>query len=173
MKFNFRYCTIVLVIAPLIILAFLNLPKVSGKLVWRNHDVDFNSDFRNYNRILEVFDRRDRKIAKFHIAIANTKEKKAYGLMNLDYLPKDFGMLFTFSPSQVVNMWMKNTLIPLDMIFIDADNEISSIEKNATPHSLDLISSKRQVVMVLEINSGLAKKLRLKVGQKIRILNIK
>lgn len=130
----------------------------------------FNRDFKNYNVNLDIFDENEAKIASFKVAIADSDKRKMYGLMNLDYLPQNNGMVFIFPYSQLVNMWMKNTNIPLDMIFIDSDNEISSVASDTTPHSPDLISSQREVVKVLEINAGLAKKLGLKVGQKVRML---
>lgn len=120
---------------------------------------------------MDIFDVNGKQIAHFKIALADNNKKRAYGLMNLKSLPEDHGMLFTFYPSQVVSMWMKNTFIPLDMIFIDSDNEIATIAKNTIPHSLEIISSRREVIMVLEINGGISEKLGLKVGQKIRVFN--
>jgi uncharacterized membrane protein (UPF0127 family) len=68
-------------------------------------------------------------------------------------------------------MWMKNTKIPLDIIFIDGDDEISTIKSDAKINSLELISSEKEVKYVLEINAGLAKELRLEARQKVQILN--
>ncbi len=130
----------------------------------------FNRDLKNYNAKLQIFDRDSNKIAKFKIAIADSAEKKMRGLMFLKELPQDHGMLFPFESSQVVTMWMKNTEIPLDMIFIDADNEVATIVENTKPNSLDLISSGREVKYVLEINAGLAKKLGIAVRQNVQIL---
>ncbi|MBU6141231.1 MAG: DUF192 domain-containing protein [Proteobacteria bacterium] len=131
----------------------------------------FNRDLKNYNAKLQIFDRDSKKIASFKIATARTEEEKMYGLMNLDKLPKDHGMLFFFRETQVVMMWMKNTKIPLDIIFIDADNEIASIAENTKPYSLDLISSQREIKYALEINAGLVKELGIEVRQKVQILN--
>ncbi len=88
--------------------------------------------------------------------------------MNLDYLPINHGMIFDFKKEQIATMWMKNTRIPLDMIFIDKDHHIVNIE-TAKPYSLDLISSKAEVVKVLEINAGLAKKFGIKPQDKVKI----
>lgn len=153
-------CTVVLLVAL----------KTSANLDSDNI-VGFNSNLKNYNAKLQIFDRESKKIASFKIAIAKTEEQKIYGLMNLNKLPKEYGMLFPFKNSQIVMMWMKNTKIPLDMIFIDADNEVASIAENTKPNSLELISSQREVKYVLEVNAGTAKKLGIEVRQKVQILN--
>ncbi len=131
----------------------------------------FNRDLKNYNAKLQIFDRNSKLVASFNIAIAKSDEQKMYGLMNLDKLPKDHGMLFSFKESQVINMWMKNTKIPLDMIFIDTDDEISVIRSYAKPNSLELISSEKEARYVLEINAGLAQELGMEARQKVKILN--
>ena len=130
----------------------------------------FNRDLKNYNAKLQIFDRDSNKIASFKIAIADSDEKKMYGLMFLKELPTDYGMLFPFNNSEVVTMWMKNTPLSLDMIFIDADDEVATIVENTKPNSLDLISSEREVKYVLEINAGLAQKLGIEVRHKVQIL---
>jgi uncharacterized membrane protein (UPF0127 family) len=131
----------------------------------------FNRDLKNYNAKLQIFDRNSKLVASFNIAIAKSDEQKMYGLMNLKKLPKDHGMLFSFKESQVINMWMKNTKIPLDMIFIDTDNEISVIRSDSKPNSLELISSEKEARYVLEINAGLAQELGIEARQKVKILN--
>ena len=131
----------------------------------------FNRDLKNYNAKLQIFDRDSKLVASFKIAIAKSDDQKMYGLMNLDNLPKDHGMLFPFKENQVINMWMKNTKIPLDIIFIDGDDEISTIKSDAKINSLELISSEKEVKYVLEINAGLAKELGLEARQKVQILN--
>jgi len=100
---------------------------------------------------------------------AITNKEKQYGLMNLEHLAAQNGMLFIFQDSKIIKMWMKNTLIPLDMIFIDENNRIIDIKANNKPLSLKIISSAKKANKVLEINAGLAKKLQIKVGDKIKI----
>lgn len=135
-------------------------------------DIDmFNKDPKNYNAKIQIYDRESKKIAEFKIAIAETEQQKMYGLMNLKNLPIDQGMLFPFRPNQVINMWMKNTKIPLDIIFIDSDNEISSIHSNAEPESEEIISSIKEARYALEINGGLSKKLGIESRQKVQIFN--
>ncbi len=167
MKFDIKRFTIfILICLGITFIALQNPRDINDKEL-----VKFNRDFKNYNVNLDIFDKDENNVASFKIAIADTNKKKMYGLMNLDYLPQNHGMVFIFHPTQLVTMWMKNTLIPLDMIFIDADNEISSIAQDTIPGSLDLISSQKEVVGVLEINAGLARKLGIKVGQKVRMLH--
>lgn len=130
------------------------------------YDQNFNQINKNYNVKLEVFDN-NKKITNFVVAIADNDEKRQYGLMNLKYLSSKKGMLFIFAEPSIINMWMKNTLISLDMIFINQNNEIVAIKEYATPKSLDVISSMKTVDKVLEINGGLSKKYGIKIGQKI------
>lgn len=130
----------------------------------------FNRDLKNYNAKLQIFDRNSNKVASFKIAIADDDEKRMYGLMFLDKLPEEYGMLFPFKNTQIVTMWMKNTPLSLDMIFIDADDEVSTIVENTKPNSFDLISSKREVKYVLEVNAGTAQKLGIEARQKVQIL---
>jgi len=127
---------------------------------------DFNRNPKNYNVKLQIFDK-EKQIAQFMVAVAKTKAKEQYGLMNLRHLKEENGMLFIFSTPQIVNMWMKNTLISLDMIFIDQNGNIVNIKQNAAALSLDIISSQKNVTKVLEINGGLCKKFGIKIGQKI------
>ena len=126
----------------------------------------FNSDPKNYNVKLQIF-AHEKKIGEFLVAIVNTPEKMQYGLMNLEHLDSGNGMLFIFDNSQIINMWMKNTLIPLDMIFIDQNNQIINIKNHAKPLSLQVIPSIKPAKKVLEINANLSKKLGIQVGQKI------
>ena len=104
---------------------------------------------------------------RFSVEVAATEAQRRMGLMNRPELNADSGMLFDFETSRHVAMWMKNTLIPLDMIFITADGRISRIEKNTEPHSLRVISSGGDVRAVLEINAGISARLKLKPGDRV------
>lgn len=130
---------------------------------------DFNNNLQNYNSKLTIFDKNNQKISEFHVAKAITNEQKSYGLMNIKKLDSKYGMIFIFSTPRIVTMWMKNTYIPLDMIFIDKNNQIITIQKNTTPHSLEIISSQKKVTKVLEINANLVDKFNIKVGHKIKL----
>ena len=129
----------------------------------------FNQDFENYHHKIQVLNSQNNIIAEFKTAIADTKQKQQYGLMNLKKLPQDHAMIFIFKQEKIVNMWMKNTLIDLDMIFIDKNNQITKIKNRAKQKSLAIISSQIKVDKVLEINAGLAKKLAIKIGDKLII----
>ena len=103
----------------------------------------------------------------FTIEVASTNQERALGLMFRRSLPENGGMLFLYDRPQPTAMWMKNTLIPLDMVFISADGTVHRIEQNAEPHSTALIPSEGPVVAVLELNGGEAAKIRLKRGDKV------
>ncbi len=103
----------------------------------------------------------------YQLEVADTPVKREIGLMNRKNLPPNQGMLFTFSRPQIVNMWMKNTYIPLDMLFIDNTNTIKHIHQNAIPHNLNLISSRYPITKVVEINAGEIARHQIKTGQKI------
>ena len=103
------------------------------------------------------------------VAIADNDEKRSYGLMNLEHLPENLGMIFLKESPQQIFMWMKNTKIPLDMIFFDQDFKINYIKKSATPFSLETITSGENSIGVLEINGGIADQLKIKDGYKILI----
>ena len=109
---------------------------------------------------------RRRKIS-FKIELAISSEERSKGLMHRDKLQLDDCMLFIYPNNQHVTMWMKNTLIPLDMIFIRQNGEIEKIVRMTTPNSLKYISSNNLVKAVLEINGGLSNYLKINKGDKI------
>ncbi len=90
----------------------------------------------------------------FTVELAITDEQRALGLMNRDFLPANHGMLFDFGAPQEVTMWMKNTLIPLDMVFIKEDGLIARVEHKTEPLSTRVIYSGDAVRYVLEVNGG-------------------
>lgn len=105
---------------------------------------------------------------KFEIDLATNDAERAHGLMFRKSLGPYEGMLFDFYQEHPVSFWMKNTLIPLDMIFIAADGTIRHIHSNAVPLSTETIPSQYPVRGVLEINGGSAKLLGIKVGDKVK-----
>ncbi len=139
---------------------------ILSKMPFASENLHFNHNPKNYNVKLKIFDK-NKKIAEFFVAIADNDDKRNYGLMNLEHLDQQKGMLFIFKNEKIVNMWMKNTRIPLDMVFIDKNNVICHIFHNATPFLENIISSERNVDKVLEINGGLSDKMGIKLGQKI------
>jgi uncharacterized membrane protein (UPF0127 family) len=105
---------------------------------------------------------------KFDIEMADTEPRREHGLMYRKQLGAYEGMLFDFFKEQLVTFWMKNTLIPLDMVFIAADGTVRHVHANATPMSTDTIPSESLVRAVLEINGGTARLLGIKPGDKVR-----
>jgi uncharacterized protein len=103
----------------------------------------------------------------FNIEVATSDRERALGLMFRRSLPENAGMLFLYDRAQPTAMWMKNTLIPLDMVFISADGKVHRIEQNVEPFSTSLIPSEGPVVGVLELNGGEAAKIGLKRGDKV------
>jgi uncharacterized membrane protein (UPF0127 family) len=103
----------------------------------------------------------------FNIEVMASDQERALGLMFRRSLPENSGMLFIYDPPQPATMWMKNTLIPLDMVFISADARVHRIESNAEPFSETLIPSDGDVVGVLELNGGEAGKIGLRRGDKV------
>ena len=103
----------------------------------------------------------------FTAEFANTPAQRARGLMFRTRLPERQGMLFDFGRDQEIRMWMKNTLIPLDMIFIQSDGRIHRIEQNTKPESLRVISSNGPARAVLEMRAGTSKKYSLAPGDRI------
>ncbi len=103
----------------------------------------------------------------FDVEVATTNEEKSLGLMYRRSLPENGGMLFLYDRPQAAAMWMKNTLIPLDMVFIAPSGEVHRIEQNTEPFSTTVIPSEGDVVGVLELNAGEAAKIGLKRGDKV------
>ena len=104
----------------------------------------------------------------FRVELARTPEERMLGLMFRTSVVPDGGMLFISRPAGIIQMWMKNTLIPLDMLFIDETGRIVHITRNAEPKSLRIISSVYPVVGVLEVAGGTAGRLGLRQGDFIR-----
>jgi len=107
------------------------------------------------------------KAHTFHIEVAETSRQRARGLQGRTSLAPDAGMLFNFGTTQVVSMWMKSTLIALDMLFIAGDGIIVNIVHNAEPGTLDFISSKSLVKAVLELPAGTAQRLEIHSGDRV------
>lgn len=102
------------------------------------------------------------------VEIAEEPKEKALGLMFRTELPEGTGMLFPYERPQEVTMWMRNTYIPLDMVFIRADGVVHRIEAHTQPMSEEIIASDGPVSAVLELPAGAAAKLGLKPGDRVR-----
>jgi uncharacterized membrane protein (UPF0127 family) len=104
---------------------------------------------------------------RFTVEVARTVEEQAQGLMNRNSLAPDRGMIFPMDPPRQASFWMKNTLIPLDIIFVKADGTIANIAENTVPLSLDPVLSVEPVGAVLELAGGRSAELGIKAGDKV------
>lgn len=105
---------------------------------------------------------------KFSVEMADTPEAITQGLMFRESLAPDAGMLFDFGEVRPASMWMKNTLIPLDILFIDADGQVIAVARNAVPGSLRSLGPGVPVRAVLEIGGGRAKALGIMPGDTVQ-----
>jgi uncharacterized membrane protein (UPF0127 family) len=103
----------------------------------------------------------------FKVWLADTPSRQSQGLMFVRALPAGRGMLFVHREPRNISMWMKNTYIPLDMVFIDARGRVQQVVEQTTPHSLALIQSKAPALAVLEIAGGEARRLGIRPGQQV------
>ncbi len=103
----------------------------------------------------------------YSVEIADTAPKRTMGLMYRRTMPPDKGMLFIYEKPQPIFMWMKNTYIPLDMVFIAADGKVKHIAQHTEPFSEAPIGSGGEVLGVLELNAGTADKIGLKAGDRV------
>ena len=102
------------------------------------------------------------------IEVAETEKEREVGLMNRNSMPADQGMLFDFKETRLVTMWMKNTYIPLDMVFMDEGGKVTHVAANAQPLDLSIISSRGPVRYVLELNGGAAARFGIKPGDRLQ-----
>jgi uncharacterized membrane protein (UPF0127 family) len=104
---------------------------------------------------------------RFEVELALNGDQRAQGLMYRRRLADDAGMLFLYGREWPVSMWMKNTFIPLDMLFIAGDGRIVSIAERTVPQSLETISSGQPVAGVLEVNGGTVARLGIQPGDRV------
>lgn len=105
---------------------------------------------------------------RFSIWTAQTPQEFTRGLMFVKALPNDAGMLFGLGTEREISMWMRNTYIPLDILFVDADGTIVRIHENAEPFSLDYIPSGQAVYAVLELAGGATRQRGIQPGDRLR-----
>ena len=104
----------------------------------------------------------------FTVELARTDAEREHGLMDRRSMAEGAGMLFDFGRDQMLVFWMKDTYIPLDMVFIDHGGRVVSIKRDAKPLDETLISSDAPAAGVLEVNAGVADKIGLKVGDEVK-----
>jgi|SRR5687768_2759900 uncharacterized protein len=109
----------------------------------------------------------DARLHKFRIWIADNDQRRARGLMFVKQLADDEGMLFVYPRAVRAGMWMKNTFIPLDMLFVAADGKVMHVVENTEPHSLKTIEATSDVTAVIELKGGTASRLRIAKGARV------
>jgi len=102
--------------------------------------------------------------ARFSVEVADDRAERNRGLMNREKLPMSAGMLFVYNAPTSVSFWMRNTLIPLDMIFMDSTGTVQRVHSNAVPLDQTPIFGGNNIQYVLEINGGLAERMGIEVG---------
>jgi uncharacterized protein len=107
-------------------------------------------------------------IKTYLVEIADDNSERGIGLMNRKSMPDGQGMLFDFQTTRLVQMWMKNTFVPLDILFIGENGRVESIAENTVPQSLDIIGSRDEVLFALELAAGTAKRDGIKPGDQVR-----
>lgn len=118
---------------------------------------------------LEILDGTSGKTIKnLSIEIADNEKEITQGMMYRSSMLDTLGMLFIFDQPMVHTFWMKNTKIPLDIIFIDDQQKVVTIKRNTTPYSEKEIPSEKEVLYVLEVNGGFSDKYGVKVGDLVR-----
>jgi len=148
-KENLFFC---LVISFMVMLYSVPASAEDGQVTFKQSQLSISSGSHKFN---------------FNIEVAENFDQRARGLMFRKAMADQNGMLFLFDENQIVTMWMKNTYIPLDIIFINKAGVIVHIAKDAVPESLDIISSQFPVISAFEVNAGLTARLNIKKGDRI------
>jgi uncharacterized membrane protein (UPF0127 family) len=113
------------------------------------------------------------KVVNFKIWLADTRQREEQGMMFVREMDIHTGMLFMFPENKPVTMWMKNTYVSLDLLFLDAHGKIDYIQANATPRSLDIIGPKTPEYAVLELKGGACEQFGIKLGDRVIHSNFK
>lgn len=161
----FQIIGVVLIIGLLLYLAFANLFNQNNneKTAVKSYTtIDFVK-----NGELTFLTSDDKYISKIDIEIAEDDDARTQGLMYREEMKKNQGMLFIFPYESMQSFWMKNTVIPLDMIFVNKNNEIVTIRKNAVPFDTGHYASTKPAQFVIEVNAGYTDSLGIKVSDKI------
>ena len=132
--------------------------------LWAEPGADAQALDRIFPRSTMQIATSDARLHAFEIWIADSEPRRARGLMFIRELAENQGMLFIYPDAQPISMWMKNTYLPLDMLFVDTQGRIVKVVENTTPQSLDTIESGAIVRGVIELNAGVSAKLHLRPG---------
>lgn len=154
----------VIILTFIIFLVFYNLPQTqkSGSSTVKKSSIKFQKDGE-----LTFQSADGNYISKIDIEIADNDSKRTIGLMDRLSMKENEGMLFLFPYDTIQSFWMKNTVIPLDIIFVNRDKEIVTILKDAVPFDTGQYPSTKPASQVVEVNAGYTNSYGIKVGDKI------
>lgn len=144
----------------LLVLLLAGTTSIAQTTRWEDLDRDFDRD-------VLIIATTDTGCYRFDIHLAITGNQQRRGLMHIRQLPEWSGMLFVYRRPAMRSMWMKNTYVPLDILFARADGSVSSVSANTVPQSLESISSIEPVNYVLELNAGTAARLGIDGGSRL------
>jgi len=122
---------------------------------------------REFSRSQLIIVTNNNQCILFDVFVAQTPSQRSQGLMHIESMDNHEGMIFLYRESVRISMWMKNTLIPLDMLFIDIKHDIVSMHLNAVPQSEETIESGKEVVAVIELNAGSVERFKIRTGNRI------
>ena len=128
---------------------------------------DTTPSFKKEGELLFISNHEGDTLAVIDIEIADNEQKTAQGLMYRNAMPRNAGMLFLMPREDIQSFWMRNTYIPLDMIFVNSNKEIVTIHANTTPMNENSYISKAPALYVVEVNAGYCNKNNIKEGDKI------
>jgi uncharacterized membrane protein (UPF0127 family) len=123
--------------------------------------------FRKDGELRFINAKSNKVVTTIEIEVVDNDAEREQGLMYRDTMAENAGMLFLMETEEMQAFWMKNTILPLDIMFADSDRRIVSIHKNCTPYSLDQIPSAKPALYVVEVNAGFTQKHSIKVGDLI------
>ena len=123
--------------------------------------------FRKDGELKFLNGKSNKEISAISIEVADDDAEREQGLMYRDTMAESNGMLFLMGVEEMQAFWMKNTILPLDILFADNERRIVSIHKNCKPYSLDQIPSEKPALYVIEVNAGYTEKHNVKVGDLI------
>jgi uncharacterized membrane protein (UPF0127 family) len=129
-----------------------------------NEDDDLDAAF---DKDILVIEASEYACYVFDVYLARSSQQTSRGLMFVRYLPQFTGMLFVYPQTRVLSMWMKNTYIPLDILFIRADGTIANIETHTVPLTLDSVSAIEPLNYALELNAGVTERLRIDTNSRV------
>jgi hypothetical protein len=129
------------------------------------------SYLRGFSQARAIIETANNICVVLDIYLADSREQHGQGLMFIDQMDELEGMLFRYSRVGMISMWMKNTHISLDMLFIRSDGEIAGITRNTTPMSTKTITSPEPVPFVLELNGGMTERWKIETGNRLLAIN--